>query len=485
VVPAAAACDLPPSTKTAPSAADADEEAVAAAVAAAGGLTRTSVAGLANLTPREVLRPMWELRLAPRGGGVPLPAFTTGDHVAVQPVAPEHAVDALCARLRWDPDYRFTVETTSGGSGGGGGGGGSSASSSVKLPAVLSGGRPVTVRALLRHVLDVSGEVSPHQLRALAGAAGNPAEADALRALCERGPFLERVRGGFATLGSLLAAFPSVHLPLDRALALLPPITPRYYSVSSAGDGAAGGGRLSGGSLDVTFRQMRAAVPPAGLGRGAAALTAPSPSSPPGNPVYFQGLASSYMASLREGDAVSVAVRPSSFRLPDDPAAPVVFIAGGIGVAPFRAFALHRLAQVRGALSADGAPQRLGPGLMLYGCRDADDEVYAGLWKACVAEGALTAVDVGHAAPLAGARAPARLADALVAAHADEVWQALSRPQGGVVYVCGGASGFGKAVAGAVRGIVASKGGISAPSELDAAMSRLLEGCRFVEDLAD
>lgn len=485
MVPAAAPCDLP-SAKTAaapPTAADNDEEAVAAAVAAAGGLARTSVSGLSNLTPREVMRPMWELRLAPRGG-VPLPAFTTGDHVAVQPVAPEHAVDALCARLRWDPDFRFAVETSATSAPAAGGAAAAGGGSSVKLPAVLAGGRSLTVRSLLRHVLDVSGEVSPHQLRALAVGAGDPAEADALRRLCERGPFLERVRGGFATLGSLLAAFPSVHLPLDRALALLPPITPRYYSVSSAGDGGAGGGSLSGGSLDVTFRQMRAAVPPAGLGRGAAALSAaPGAATGGGNPVWFQGLASSYMASLRKGDAVSVGVRPSSFRLPDDPAAPVVFIAGGIGVAPFRAFALHRLAQVRGAGGAP--PQRLGPGLMLYGCRDADDEVYARLWQACVAEGALTAVDIGHAAPLAGARAPARLADALVAAHADEVWQALSRPAGGVVYVCGGASGFGKAVAGAVRSIVAAKGGITDPAALDAAMSRLLEGCRFVEDLAD
>ena len=456
---------------------------MASAIASAGGLTRTRVEGLTNLTPGEV-RPTWEITLGPRDAGQALPAYTTGDHVSVQPDNPDAVVTSLCERLRWDPNFAFSVESAaaaSAASSSGGGAGGSS--TGVKLHPVLApGAAPLTVRSLLKHVLDVSGEVTPHQLRALAASATDKTEAEMLKRLCDRAPFLERVRGGYATLLSLLQAFPSVHLPLDRALSLVGPITPRYYSISSPGDGSPGGGTLSGGKLQVTFRQMRSTIPPAGYGNGAAARGASCDCAQN----MFEGLCSSYMGRVKEGESVSIAVRPSSFRLPEDPATPIVMVAGGIGIAPFRAFGLHRLAQARAGTS-------FGPSLLLYGCRDSRDEVYRGLWEQLLAERALERVDVGYAAPVAGSPAVTpttsggdrkRLADSLLLEHSEEVWRALSRPEGGVVYVCGGASGFGQAVANSVKRIVAQKTGLDAAGT-DAYMGRLLEGCRFVEDLAD
>jgi cytochrome P450/NADPH-cytochrome P450 reductase len=84
------------------------------------------------------------------------------------------------------------------------------------------------------------------------------------------------------------------------------------------------------------------------------------------------GVASSYLDSLAPGDTISVAIRTPStaFRLPPDPErTPIICIAAGTGIAPFRAFA-----QERAAMMAAGR-KGLAPALLFFGCRspEADD----------------------------------------------------------------------------------------------------------------
>ena len=62
------------------------------------------------------------------------------------------------------------------------------------------------------------------------------------------------------------------------------------------------------------------------------------------HPRYGQGLASGYMHSLEVGDAVSFKLASGiNFRLPKDYIGPLLCIAGGVGVSPFRSFILQRL----------------------------------------------------------------------------------------------------------------------------------------------
>lgn len=190
------------------------------------------------------------------------------------------------------------------------------------------------------------------------------------------------------------------------------------------------------------------------------------------------------MARRRIGDEVKVTVRPSEFRLPSDPSKPIVMIAGGIGIAPFRAFLMDRIHQsvVEG--------KRLGPGLMLYGCRDDADQVYMSLMEEACRVKALTQYDVGYAVSSPAARAATgsprattpRMAGQLVAEHSEQVWATLQ--DGGAVYLCGGARGFGQAVAAAIQNICVVKGGMTAEGAT-AHLAKLLETGQYVEDLAD
>jgi cytochrome P450/NADPH-cytochrome P450 reductase len=86
------------------------------------------------------------------------------------------------------------------------------------------------------------------------------------------------------------------------------------------------------------------------------------------------GVASTYLSGLVAGDKLHVAVRPSNsaFRLPIDSAnTPIICIAAGSGLAPFRGFIQERAAMIV-------AGRKLAPALLFFGCRSPDqDDLYA------------------------------------------------------------------------------------------------------------
>merc|ERR1711906_27766 len=60
-------------------------------------------------------------------------------------------------------------------------------------------------------------------------------------------------------------------------------------------------------------------------------------------------------------------VHPSIFRLPDDPAAPIVMVGPGTGVAPFRSLLRHLSA-------SDTRTPRPGHVRLYFGCRRSDED---------------------------------------------------------------------------------------------------------------
>jgi len=140
----------------------------------------------------------------------------------------------------------------------------------------------------------------------------------------------------------------------------------------------------------------------------------------------YKGVCSNYLATRRVGETIHATVRKTKagFRLPDDPAVPVIMIGPGTGLAPFRGFL-----QERAARKANGAT--LGPAMLFFGCRHPEqDYLYADELKAFAASG----IAELHTAFSRG-EGPKTYVQNLVAAEQDRVWALIEG--GAIIYVCG------------------------------------------------
>ncbi|KAJ4249793.1 hypothetical protein NW762_012135 [Fusarium torreyae] len=141
----------------------------------------------------------------------------------------------------------------------------------------------------------------------------------------------------------------------------------------------------------------------------------------------YNGVATSYLDSLVEGDTLQVAIRPSpaAFSFPSNPEhTPMICIAAGSGLAPFRGFIQHRAMMHESGRS-------LAPALLFFGCRSPDqDDLYHDEfdnWQKC------GAVDVRRAYSRHG-EACRYVQDRIWQDKEDfiELWE-----KGAKVYVCG------------------------------------------------
>jgi cytochrome P450/NADPH-cytochrome P450 reductase len=145
----------------------------------------------------------------------------------------------------------------------------------------------------------------------------------------------------------LLEKHPAVALPISSYLAMLPPMRVRQYSISSSPFAATD-------KLTLTYSLLDA---PSLSGQG-----------------RHVGVATNFLSQLTVGDKLHVSVRASSaaFHLPSDPEkTPIICVAAGTGLAPFRGFIQERAAML-------AAGRTLAPALFFFGCRDPEiDDLYA------------------------------------------------------------------------------------------------------------
>lgn len=98
------------------------------------------------------------------------------------------------------------------------------------------------------------------------------------------------------------------------------------------------------------------------------------------------GVSTSYLSSLTSGDRIQVSIRPSnaSFHLPADPSkTPIICIAAGTGLAPFRSFI-----QERHTMLANNKLS-LAPAILFFGSQGPHDDIYRDELDAWEAEGAV------------------------------------------------------------------------------------------------
>jgi cytochrome P450/NADPH-cytochrome P450 reductase len=211
--------------------------------------------------------------------------------------------------------------------------------------------------------------------------------------------YRSEILGKRKSVFDLLEEHPACELPFHAYLEMLSLLAPRYYSISSspAGDPS---------RCSVTVAVVAGA---ASSGRG-----------------IYKGICSNYLAGRRAGETVHATVRETKagFRLPDDPAVPIIMIGPGTGLAPFRGFL-----QERAARKAKGAT--LGPAMLFFGCRHPDqDYLYADELKAFAADG----ITELHTA-FSRAEGPKTYVQNLVTAQQDRVWSLIEN--GAIIYVCG------------------------------------------------
>lgn len=152
----------------------------------------------------------------------------------------------------------------------------------------------------------------------------------------------------------------------------------------------------------------------------------------PYNGGTLEGVCTHYLARLQEGDSVAIFLRQSAFRLPKDPAKPVVMVGPGTGLAPFRAFLQERVALQEGGST-------LGPALTFFGCRRPDsDFIYEEEMREFERAG-VTQLQVAFSR-VGGAK---RYVQHDLAERGREVWQWLSGKRG-YMYVCGDAKHMAK-----------------------------------------
>ncbi|MFJ4397167.1 molybdopterin-dependent oxidoreductase [Pseudomonas sp. NPDC089396] len=228
-------------------------------------------------------------------------------------------------------------------------------------------------------------------------------------------------------LVDVLRAFPQ-QLPLAAWLALLKPLQPRLYSISSSP-------RAHPQQVHLTVSTVRYGE--------------------------RKGVCSSFLADR----ALEVAIFPQvskHFRLPEDDSAPVIMVGPGTGIAPFRAFLEER--EARGAT---------GGNWLFFGEQyAATDFYYREQLQAWQASGHLrldTAFSRDQAEKI---YVQQRLRE-----QGAEVWQWLEA--GACFYVCGDAQRMAKDVDAALREIIAEHGGVDA----DAYMDTLSKAKRYRRDV--
>ena len=149
------------------------------------------------------------------------------------------------------------------------------------------------------------------------------------------------------SLLDILEDQPDIKLSFGAFLQLLPSMRVRQYSISSS--------------------------PLANPQRATLTISVLEASAISGRGEPFLGVASAYLAGLRPGDKVQLAVRPSNaaFHPPNDPAVPMVMACAGSGLAPMHGFLQERAEQKK-------AGRDVAKSLLFFGCRKKGEDFLYG-----------------------------------------------------------------------------------------------------------
>ena len=232
-------------------------------------------------------------------------------------------------------------------------------------------------------------------------------------------PFKERVLDNALSTLDLLTEFPACEISFVGYLSMLPPIRPRYYSISSSS--------LKYPhtcSITVSVLQLPHLV----------------------NHTIFEGFCSNYLAKKLPKDFVKASVTNENpyFRLPQNTDIPLVLICAGTGIAPFRGFLQEREAWAE-------QNKKVGKAILFFGIRHPEkDYLYREELQKLSEKGI---VDI-YLAPSRLDGQPKCYVQDLLWQKKEFVWELIKKDS--IFYVCGEGSKMAPAVKDTMRRIYTS-----------------------------
>jgi len=350
-------------------------------------------------------------------------SYQTGDHLGVIPRNRVEVVGRVMRHFALDPGLWVEI--------------GSARETHPHLPSEAT-----PLLGVLAGNVDLQSVASRSDIALLVEHTDDEAQREELRGLAGEG-YEPDVVIPRRSLIDLLQTHPACHLPFDVFLGRLPALRPRYYSISSSPLAGADSCTVTVGvrAFSETARDERAV-----------------------------GVCSGYLEGRGADSTIFAFVRRPSipFHPPACPHQPMIMVAAGTGLAPFRGFLQERARQ-------QDAGMPVAPSILFFGLRDpASDLLYADELREYEARGLVSVV-------LAPSRAPgaerAYVQDAIVRESA-RVHRAIG--EGASIYVCGDASRMAPAVRAAFEEVVRRHDG---EEQASGWMERMRSQERYLEDI--
>ncbi|THH00704.1 hypothetical protein EW145_g7039 [Phellinidium pouzarii] len=261
-------------------------------------------------------------------------SYAPGDVAIIHPILPVATVESFLQSVGWSDiaDEEFHFSQTYG---------------SLPVPDAIP--RRTTLRRLFTNYLDIECVPRRSFFRLLRHFARDDLESEKLAEFCspeggadEIYDYVTRVR---RTTREVLAEFRSVQIPKEYIFDLFQLLRPRQFSIAS--------------SACVHRRQLHLCV---AIVRYKTKIK-----------IERRGVCTTYLASLKPGDALHIGIQKGFLSLPEGMKTPVVCIGPGTGVAPMRALINQRV--------YDGAEDNT----LYFGCRSiSKDHHYGSEWKALI-----------------------------------------------------------------------------------------------------
>jgi NADPH-ferrihemoprotein reductase len=373
-------------------------------------------------------------------------SYETADNLGVLPCNSPQVVETVAKALGYDLDAVFTLQPPQP----------ATDSNSGKERREWHGEpfpMPITVRECLTRYLDLTSAPRRSDLKLLSLYAKDPIDKRALQTMSSKegkAQYKEKIVDDYRGMVDLVTLCPSLEIPLPHLIQLCHFQLPRFYTIASCPKVFPDSIHLT---VAVTKEQRK-------------------------DGTWFEGVCSTHIAKQQQQQSpniLRVFVRPSTFRLPNDPSKPIIMIGPGTGIAPMRALLQERRHQ---QLVEKRHGVVVGSNILYFGCKRKEiDYLYQDELNRYQEEGVLTELHLAFSR-----QDPLRkvYVQHLLKQQAASTWKRLDG-DGAYIYVCGGVK-MGHDVTETLKEIVSTQGEMSF-EEASIYLSQLSGQGRYIQEL--